>query len=56
MKSNTMYQKIAKKLLHRQNVQSQINSLFTPVTNLKIGRYVLKPDFVTQERISQKLQ
>ena len=36
-----MYQKIAKKLLQRQNFQFQTNSRLTPVSNLKIGTIVL---------------
>ena len=34
-KHNEIYQKVAKKLLQRQNVQSQINSRFKPATNFK---------------------
>ena len=45
-----------KKLLQRQNINSQINSRFTPATNLKIGIYVLIPNFTTQKGISEKLQ
>ena len=44
-----------KKLLQRQNINSQINSRFTPATNLKIGTYVLILNFTTQKRISKKL-
>ena len=47
---------MAKKLLQRQNIQLQTRSWFTPATNLKIGTYVLKPNFVTQKEISKKLQ
>ena len=47
---------MAKKLLQRQNVQFQINSRFTPATNLKIGTYVFIPIFVTQKRISKNVQ
>ena len=36
-----------KKLLKRQNVQSQIISGFTPATNLKNGTNVLKLKLVT---------
>ena len=53
-KHNNIYQKVTKKLLQRQNITSQINSWFTPATNLKIGTYVLIPDFTTQKRISKK--
>ena len=35
-----IYQKIAKKLIQKQNVYSQINSRFTPATNLKTGTCV----------------
>ena len=48
--------KKTKKLLQRQNVQSQIKLRFTPVTNLKIGTYVTVPIFSTQKGISKKLQ
>ena len=51
-----IYQKNAKKLLQRQNSYSQINSRFTPATNLKIGTYDLIPNFVKQKKISKKLQ
>ena len=47
-KHNEIYQKIAKKLLLRQNVQSHVNSRFTPATNLKIETFVPIPNFVTQ--------
>ena len=53
-KHNEGYQKIAKKLLQRQNIQSQINPRFTPATNLKTGTYVLIPKLVTQKGISKK--
>ena len=43
-------------MLQRQNVNSQLNSRFTPATNLKIGTYVLIRNFTTQKRISKKLQ
>ena len=39
-KNTKKYQKKAKKQLQRQNVQSQINSQFTPATIIKIGTYV----------------
>ena len=48
-KHNEIYQKVTKKLLQRQNINSQINSRFTPATNLKIGTYVLIPNFTTQK-------
>ena len=43
-------------MLQSQNVNTQINSRFTPATNLKIGTFVLIPNFTTQEEISKKLQ
>ena len=45
-----------KKLLQRQNINEQINSRFTPASELKIGTFVLIPNFNTQKRISKKLQ
>ena len=53
MKFTRKYQK---KLLQRQNINSQINSRFTSATNLKKETYVLIPNFTTQKRISKKLQ
>ena len=53
-KHNDIYQKVTKKLLLRQNINDQINSRFTPATDLKIGTFVLKPNFNTQEGICQK--
>ena len=43
-------------MLQRQNINDQINSRFTPATDLKIGTVVLILNFNTQERISKKLQ
>ena len=43
-------------MLQRQNINSQINSRFTPATNLKIGTYVLNQNFTTQKGISKKLR
>ena len=43
-------------MLQRQNLNSQINSRFTPAANFKIGTYVLIPNFTTQKGISEKLQ
>ena len=51
-----IYQKATKKLLQRQNISNQINSRFTPATYLKIGTFVLIPNFTTQKGISEKLQ
>ena len=47
---------VTKKLLQRQNINEQINSRFTPATDLKIGTFVLIPNFKTQKGISKKLQ
>ena len=55
-KHNEIYQKVSKKLLQRQNISSQIISRLAPATNLKIGTYVLIPNFTTQKGISKKLQ
>ena len=55
-KHNEIYQKITKKLLQRQNINEQINSRFTPASDLKIGTFVLIPNFNTQKGISKKLQ
>ena len=55
-KQNEIYQKITKKLLQRQNINIQINSRFMPATDLKIGTFVLIPNFQTQKGISKKLQ
>ena len=43
-------------MLQRQNINDQNNSRFTPATDLKIGTFVLIPNFNTQKRISKKLQ
>ena len=55
-KHNEIYQKVTKKLLQRQNINEQINSRFTPASDLKIGTFVLIPNFTTQKGISKKLQ
>ena len=55
-KHNEIYQKVTKKLLQRQNFNNQINQRFTPATDLKIGTFVLIPNFQTQKGISKKLQ
>ena len=55
-KHNEIYQKVTKKLLQRQNINEQINSRFTPASGLKIGTFVLIPNFNTQKEISKKLQ
>ena len=55
-KHNETYQKVTKKLLQRQNINEQINSRFTPATDLEIGTFVLIPNFNTQKEISKKLQ
>ena len=43
-------------MLQRQNINEQINSRFTPAYDLKIGTFVLIPNFNTQKGISKKLQ
>ena len=43
-------------MLQRHNINDQINSRFTPATNLKVGTFVLLPNFKTQKGISKKLQ
>ena len=55
-KLNEVYQTVTKKLLQRQNINNQINSRFMPATDLKIGTFVLIPNFNTRKRISKKLQ
>ena len=40
----------------RQNIIEQINSRFTPASDLKIGTFVLIPNFHTQKGFSKKLQ
>ena len=53
-KHNEIYQKVTKKLLQRQNINEQINSRFTPASDLKIRTFVLIPNFNTQKGISKK--
>ena len=55
-KHNEIYQKVTKKLLQRQNINNQINLRFMPATDLKIGTFVLIPNFNTQKGSSIKLQ
>ena len=55
-KHNEIYQKVSKKLLQRQNISNQINQRFTPATDLKIGTFVLLPNFQKQKGIFKKLQ
>ena len=43
-------------MLQRQNINNQIISRFLPATDLKIGTFVLIPNFQTQKGISKKLQ
>ena len=43
-------------MLQRQNINDQINSRFTPATDLKIGSFVFIPNFITQKGISKNLQ
>ena len=42
-------------MLQRQNINEQINSRFTPASDLKIGTFVLIPNFNTHKGISKKL-
>ena len=46
-KHNEIYQRVTKKLLQRQNINEQINSRFTPAADLKIGTFVLLPNYNT---------
>ena len=55
-KHNEICQKVTKKLLQRQNINNQINSRLMPATDLKIGTFVLIPNFNTLKGISKKLQ
>ena len=43
-------------MLQRQNINNHINLRFMPATDLKIGTFVLIPNFITQKGISKKLQ
>ena len=43
-------------MLQRQNINEQTISRFTLATDLKIGTFVLIPNFNTQKGISKKLQ
>ena len=43
-------------MLQRQNINDQLNSRFTPATDLKIGTFVFIPNFNTQKEISIKVQ
>ena len=52
-KHNEYYQKLTKKLLQRQNINNQINSRFTPATDLKIGTFAFIPNFTTQKGVSK---
>ena len=52
-KHNEIYQKVAKKLVQRQNIQSQINSHFTPASNLKVETLVSEPIVFIQKRNSK---
>ena len=42
-------------MLQRQNINEQINSRFTPASDLKIGTFVLISNFNTQKGISKKI-
>ena len=37
-------------MLKRQNINNQINLRFTPATNLKVGTFVLTPNFTIQKK------
>ena len=52
---NEIYQKMTKKLLQRQSINHQISSRFKPAADLKIGTFVLIPNFTTQKGIFKKL-
>ena len=52
---NEIYQKTTKSLLQRQNKNNQINSRFKPATDFKIGKFVLIPNFRTQNGVSKNL-
>ena len=54
-KHNEINQKVTKKLLERQNINEQINSRFTPASDLKIGIFVLIANFNTQKGIYKKI-
>ena len=54
-KNYEINQNIAKKLIAKQNNHHQMNSRFTPATNLKIGTFVLMRNVVIQKRISKKI-
>ena len=43
-------------MLQRKNINEQINSRFTLASDLKIGTFVLIPNFNTQKGISKTLQ
>ena len=43
-------------MLQKQNINDQINSRFTPATDLNIGTFVLIPNLNTQKGISKKIQ
>ena len=43
-------------MLRRQNLNSQIYSRFTPVTDLKVETYLLIPNVVLHKGISRKFQ
>ena len=48
-KHNEIYQKVTKKLLQRQNINEQINSRFTPASDLKIGTFILIPNLTLKK-------
>ena len=48
-KHNEIFQKITKKIATKTKHNTQIYSRFTPATELKIGTFVLIPNFTTQK-------
>ena len=43
-------------MLQRQNINNQISSRFTPAIDIKVGTFVLIPNFTIQKGISEKLK
>ena len=44
-----------KNVIQRQNIQSRINSRFTPASNPKIGIFVLIPNFAIHKKYQKKI-
>ena len=55
-KAQKKYWKIAKIIIQRRSIQSQMNSRFTPASNIKIRTVVLIPNYIFQKGISENLQ